>query len=950
MSFHKTARVEHLGTITFDGAGFTRVASSDDEHVVQAQSSYYLDGSAKIDVGGILERVAEKYAISADPNDYMFEVIRANTTAVFNDNHDGFSRDELLRFDPRLRTAVYLTYREKPHHVNHRTDNPKRARGVLLDAHYNAETTPLPDCPGCGTRTASRENRDRSGIFCKKCGTVVNDEFVEILIGVDKRKDPAFARAKERGQLKFGSMGCTCAETICNVCENVARTRADFCKHIASHKGSLWATRDGGKTWDKVNQRTAESEMAKRDRKFHARDFVRLKADDGYEIRKAAEYCQGVVYDEYSCVHMPADPKAERIEMLSRAASKPVQDLHEETMQLIAAAELNPSGRRRTASQQRTAKTFVAVRLNGDSDNIYVGPTLESARALAGAEAGDVVESAQIEAENASAARELADSATFRAEHEQQGDVTINISDGPDGTEMDVDGEPMPSDEFGPMNDDETSIEDLTDEVMGPPQSQAPGDEPLSPEELGVLPPAGASKEASSMNKTSSFADWKVQVTAQGNARVVAPAGPALIIQAKAKSDDDDDKKLPWDEDKKAAFAEEIQTHLREHGLFATASKYNAAYHARFASVVDFAEDDMVEYSDKNTKSEVATGGGCDMQGVEHPSAGDDIRADAGWDMQEERAPSVNSTSEGGAADHELAHGGVPSSSTENEESDIREPRKPFNLGSDDVLQDAAFDHGERMASVGTWQVHVQRAKVAKIASFDASRDVFTMVDRKLATAEVDGAALRAQWKQLVKEPDGYEDRVKRWANKQIEAAKRAAREEVFDAIKLAAERRTKSAEPTALKRAIGSQLASDKVVGEDAGTRSPLEYRGMSSELAIHLVEASFAEAAAADTEELCAEAAEVLDHDAKYRASMRADLAKTAHRIPRVTTASMVDDLEREAVAARRAASAGNPQLASTSSSGTETVSPSVSSNRVRQALQGVTKAASRTIHVRQ
>jgi len=153
MGFHKTASVQPLGSFSVDTNGKRTAAAltSDGE---QARRSYYLDGEAKLDVRGSLARVADKYAISADPSDYIYEAIRANTVNVPNDNHDGFHRDELLRFDTRLKTAVYLTYREKPHHVNHRTDNPKTARGVILDSHYNDDAPPLEMCPtaGCNTR------------------------------------------------------------------------------------------------------------------------------------------------------------------------------------------------------------------------------------------------------------------------------------------------------------------------------------------------------------------------------------------------------------------------------------------------------------------------------------------------------------------------------------------------------------------------------------------------------------------------------------------------------------------------------------------------------------------------------------------------------------------------------------------------------------------------------
>lgn len=327
--FYKFARATPLGVASLAGDRLVKTGHAPSLAGVTAapSRSYYLDGAAPIDVRGIIAATAEKYAISPNPSDYLFEAIRAHTSQAPNDNHDGFTKAETLRFDVRAGRAVYQTYVTKPHHVNHRAENPKAARGVILDAHYNDDSPLVPECPSCGVRTAERASRDESGLHCR-CGALVKDEFTEILVGIDSRKDPLFADGVRRGALNAGSMGCNCDETRCNACGHIATTRAEFCQHIRSNKGQLFYT-DGYGDLRLISPAQAHDLMRRAGLKFNPVDFcwadlgagvrtVRKAAQRGH-IRKAFEYCLGVTYDEYSRVDTPADPKALQIEMLRAA-------------------------------------------------------------------------------------------------------------------------------------------------------------------------------------------------------------------------------------------------------------------------------------------------------------------------------------------------------------------------------------------------------------------------------------------------------------------------------------------------------------------------------------------------------------------------------------------------------------------------------------------------------
>jgi hypothetical protein len=247
MAFTKTAKLSFVSIAEgqFDSdsndVAFKRQAN-------RQEASVYQGGSRKIDIKAMLDMVAKEYDISADPKDYIFEAARAVTAEVPNENGDAFPRSELLRFDHRLGKKVYQTFVLKPHHINHKADNPRTSRGLVLDASYNDSAEALAECPGCSAKTASVDARDSSGVNCKKCGHVVKDEFVELLIAIDTKKDPAFAKGVKSGSLNSLSMGCEAGYTDCSICDNRARTVGQFCSHIKSgNKKKIFKTASGPK-------------------------------------------------------------------------------------------------------------------------------------------------------------------------------------------------------------------------------------------------------------------------------------------------------------------------------------------------------------------------------------------------------------------------------------------------------------------------------------------------------------------------------------------------------------------------------------------------------------------------------------------------------------------------------------------------------------------------------
>ena len=199
----KTAKIQILSyTSNISKSAFKKTANTEKyaSHFddVTESSSIIEDIKEKLSV------VAETYRISSNPNDYIYVAVRALTADIPNENWDAFAEKELLRFEPKYGCRVYQTFNLKPHHVNHRSQDPTQARGVILDSHYNTKNA---------------------------------EHFPEILVAVDKTKDKRLADGIASGEITGFSMGCDAEFTTCNVCEKKANTPSEFCDHIKFYKG-----------------------------------------------------------------------------------------------------------------------------------------------------------------------------------------------------------------------------------------------------------------------------------------------------------------------------------------------------------------------------------------------------------------------------------------------------------------------------------------------------------------------------------------------------------------------------------------------------------------------------------------------------------------------------------------------------------------------------------------
>lgn len=941
MTFRKFAKAQTVAFATYEGDSFHRIASAATDvsnHDVTATSpsagrSYYVDGVRKIDVKAILNEVGDKFNISKDPSDYIFEAIRANTTNIPNENHDGFHKSELMRFDLTAGKPVYRTYEKKGHFVNHKAEVVKAARGVIVDAHYFDETPTLEKCPGCDSSTKTASSRDPSGIHCKKCGFAVKDEFVEILVAVDQKKDPAFADGVRTGQLNAGSMGCSCQSTTCNVCNHVAYSVNEFCDHIRrGNKGTYWAKDASSKGgWKRIELRAAANELKRRGRRFVASDFCSVSADDGFEIRKAFEYCNQVEFDEYSRVDQPADPKALQREILKAAslnddgnADVSAEDLALETQALILKAQLNAI----EAKLSRTAQ------MDGGSSQ-QQHPQME---VDADAMSNDMTVDADMEVESLAILG-------------PNGEIT----ELPDGTEIidnhDPSRQQQPGQDPNQPNQSPSNIQDLTREVS-PTPGQPNNDQQWGPEALGILPKATASarKEPTMNMFARDYGDFYADVTPEGNAIVISKAGAVMTVSAGRTLDE---------EAQRITFGREVLASIISNGIVDTVRKYDGAFPPRFAQILDAAVDDMQEYDGrpedptiKSMDDDMRGDARQQVSGLPQP-----IENESASDMKDGERQMSPSMIGDKVVDHESdgASSASSLSSVAEDDSDMRDtPRPTMNVSKNTTLDHGRTDMrgnaggGGKQANVNSdatktasptnpaipaatlngiaeqWHsLDHSNKDVSKGPNLDVSnypnpggtafQQGHQKVEASVTTKSADLLAAEARYKKVNASRIAA---IQKEAEDRIAAAEATIATRFARALRIVAKREALNLEESPFKAALFEVLANEQVVGQDGSTGETLTVGPISADLAQHYTEKAFQLGAMEEIDRLVNRAAELMKADPGYIASAESDLQKQAAIIPTVTSRAQLgfDEDDYRANDMRREAAHGNLHLAPT------------------------------------
>lgn len=174
----------------------------------------------KIDLG-FLRNAARAYQISADPRDHVFVSLPIVTAGVPNRNMDCFTHRELTRFSPIHGCVVYKTFIGKPTHVDHKNQDPTRAKGVHYDATFRKYTV-QPGKLGYDAQSAP-----------------VDLWKVRILTGWCRQKDARLVEQILRRERTGYSMGALIDYAVCSLPSCARVTTPNPCPHVAAGKGRV---------------------------------------------------------------------------------------------------------------------------------------------------------------------------------------------------------------------------------------------------------------------------------------------------------------------------------------------------------------------------------------------------------------------------------------------------------------------------------------------------------------------------------------------------------------------------------------------------------------------------------------------------------------------------------------------------------------------------------------
>jgi hypothetical protein len=209
--------------------------------------------SSRLD-GGLQRFASHRDEDYISDEGYLYVRVRAISSRT-NKNYDSFASNELKK--------AYSTFLHRPIFVEHRNDDPRRARGIIVDTKLHiedAKTSKLD--PFYSSVDALPEHSPPT--------------WIELLLEVDAKTFPKLAKAILDGDFDAVSMGCNVEQTRCTVCSNVAKDASEFCQHI-QHRGAYYDS------YDESGRRTS---------------------------KLAAELCEGVNFFEISWVGDPADTTA----------------------------------------------------------------------------------------------------------------------------------------------------------------------------------------------------------------------------------------------------------------------------------------------------------------------------------------------------------------------------------------------------------------------------------------------------------------------------------------------------------------------------------------------------------------------------------------------------------------------------------------------------------------
>ena len=147
---------------------------------------------------------------------YMYVRVRAISSRV-NKNHDGWPSNELQK--------AYRSFIGKPIFVDHHNHDPKRGRGVIVDAALHIED---------GDKTSALDP-----YYANAPAEHLPPTWIELLLEVDAKRFPKLAKAVIDEDIDGVSMGANVELSKCSHCGNEARSPEQYCKHVQA-KGAYF--------------------------------------------------------------------------------------------------------------------------------------------------------------------------------------------------------------------------------------------------------------------------------------------------------------------------------------------------------------------------------------------------------------------------------------------------------------------------------------------------------------------------------------------------------------------------------------------------------------------------------------------------------------------------------------------------------------------------------------
>jgi len=214
---------------------------------------------------------------------YLYVRLRAISSRV-NRNHDGWPSVELAGgkdiFERHAKESStgftveakdgnqkfgFATFMGKPNFIDHNNSDPKRARGVVVDAKLRVLGADHESAKGDRYWTSGEADPEH-----------LPPTEIELLIEVDAKRFPKYAKHLKDGDLDGFSMGCDVEYSKCSHCGHIATNPNEYCSHIMM-KGAQ-------------------------------HDF---KTADGKRVpRRSYENCYNIGFFEISSVFEPADETA----------------------------------------------------------------------------------------------------------------------------------------------------------------------------------------------------------------------------------------------------------------------------------------------------------------------------------------------------------------------------------------------------------------------------------------------------------------------------------------------------------------------------------------------------------------------------------------------------------------------------------------------------------------